>query len=81
MVGVIASDAPEPITLGQGRCASCGGPSPAGSLLCRPHWRMLPRTLRDDVWLALRRFRNGDIALAQLRQAQQQAMDYVRGEA
>jgi hypothetical protein len=78
MARVIASNAPEAITPGQGLCAACGEPSPAGSLLCRPHWRMLPKPLRDDVWLALRRFRNGDVPLAQLRQAQQQAVDYVR---
>ena len=63
---------------GRGACALCGVPARTGELLCRSHWFMLPRHIRDDVKLAVRRFWNGDIDVVALREVQHAAVEWLR---
>lgn len=65
---------------GRGRCMVCRAPIHIGLLLCGLHWRKVLPPLQQDVRLALRRFWNGDIDLAALREVQQAAIDFAREE-
>lgn len=66
---------------GRGSCAVCGASARLGQLACTRCWFRLPKPLRDDVWLAYRRFQNGDIDLITLREVQRQAIQWLREKA
>lgn len=66
------------IVPGMGQCTVCGDRIYEGLLMCGKHWRELPDALRQDVLLSLRRFRNGDIELTDLRTAQRSATEFFR---
>lgn len=63
---------------GRGACANCGNPAYIGSLMCRMCWFRLPRHIRDEVKLAVRRFWNGDIDTVALREVQHAAVEWLR---
>lgn len=70
----------------------CGTPKGPGQLMCRRHWFMAPRALRDAVWRAVYARLAGDIDLDELRAAQRdcvtaaedfaarQAVEYPEGQ-
>lgn len=36
------------------KCPVCDTPIPTDKLMCRVHWYLTPRELRDDLWRAIR---------------------------
>lgn len=46
-------------------------------LMCAKHWYRVPRTIRDQVWSALRRYQRGDATLGELQDAQAKATEAV----
>jgi hypothetical protein len=56
---------------------NCDNPLSHGSLMCRSHWWMVPRPLRDDVWTTWRSFLRGKQSGEQLRHVQVRALEEV----
>lgn len=55
----------------------CDNPLTTGSLMCRRHWFMVPRPMRDEVWATWRSFLRLKVTGKQLRHVQQLALDEV----
>jgi len=51
-----------------------------GMLLCRRHWLMVPKPLRDQVWAAWARFREAGEGLRELRDLRVEAIRSVEAE-
>src|SRR5205823_3760111 len=67
------------LMFGDGHCAipDCIVFAGEGRLMCRRHWWLVPRPLRDPVWRAYRAWTHGRGNLETLRAAQQEAVDAV----
>jgi hypothetical protein len=70
----------EPLVYGNGRCAVCGSEARLGRLMCPPHWAQVPRRRKDALYAALRAWDASEGTLAQVRDAQNAAIEAVTGE-
>lgn len=55
----------------------CSNALSHGSLMCKRHWWMVPRPLRNEVWTTWRSFLRLKVTSEQLRHVQQLALDEV----
>lgn len=68
-----------PLIYGGGRCAVCHKKTRANTLMCPPHWGMVPGAERAMVNDCLRRWKFNDCSLEELRVAQAAAVEAVSG--
>jgi hypothetical protein len=69
-----------PLIYGGGRCAVCKGKTRANTLMCPRHWGQVPSPEREAVNDCLRRWKFNACTLAELRLAQEAAIEAVTGK-
>ena len=62
---------------GDGYCAVCNTLCAEGMLMCRTHWYMVPRALRNEVLNTLRKYNRSECTLGDLRSVQNRAVAHV----
>ena len=67
------------LVYGNGQCAICATRIPLGRLMCPPHWAAVDKSLRDAVYVALRRWDSCEGTLLEVRTAQAAAVQSVTG--
>ena len=65
--------------MGLRRCPveTCGRSIPSEDFACRPHWKALPRNLRQRISETFHRYENGSATIIELREVQQVAIDWL----